>query len=285
MKKIKKCLVIDGNNISYRAYYASKKLEWMGNDKEVYVFLKMLISTVKRGKYEKIFVAFDEGKENFRKKILENYKGKREEVSKEIIETIEKIKKVLKIMKIEQESAEGFEADDLIASFIDKFEGKKDFNFHILSQDKDLYQLISDKTKILRYKNKSLEKFGKEEFLLEKGFPSDRFGYYLSLKGDEIDNIKGVKGIGDKRACKIVSIFETVEETFSNLKLLTPDIVSIIKNQEEKIRENSKIVSLIKNIPLRNWEDYNFSWTDLTKNEKFITFCKERKMKSILNWF
>ncbi|HXN54394.1 MAG TPA: 5'-3' exonuclease H3TH domain-containing protein [Mycoplasmatales bacterium] len=284
MKIKKKCLIVDGNNLAYRSYYASQNLKWMKENKEIFIFLKILISIIKKNKYDKILFTFDEGKETSRKLARSDYKCNREKTPRKIIESLTKMKEIVERLGIKQESNKNYEADDIIASFIKKNINNDNFEFHIFSQDKDLFQLISSNVKILRYKDKKLEIFGEEGFKLENGFSNKYFTYYLALKGDKIDNIKGIYGIGDKRTKYIVSKFKNLEDTFSNLNFIPIEIKLLIENKREEIRKNIEIVSLVENIPLKvDWKDCEFSWDSIKMNKEFIEFCEIKKMKSIIS--
>jgi len=224
----------------------------MGENKEVYIFLKVFISVIKKENYEKLFIVFDEGKETFRNVINKDYKANREKSSDELISHLKNIQDLINKSGLFFTSNKNFEADDLIASFIKKFKEKSDFEFHIFSQDKDLFQLLDKNVYILRYdKNKSLEKFGTEEFFKINNFSHNNFKYYLALMGDKVDNIKGIQGIGEKRAKYIVENFQNVENTFLNISSIPKEIKSAIEGKEKEIEENLKMVSLEKNIEIK----------------------------------
>jgi DNA polymerase-1 len=125
----------------------------MGENKEVYIFLKIFISIIKKENYEKLFIVFDESNETFRHNINKDYKANREKSSDELIKHLKGIQDLINKSGLFFTSNRNFEADDLIASFIKKFKDKSNFEFHILSQDKDLFQLLDKNVYILRYNN------------------------------------------------------------------------------------------------------------------------------------
>jgi DNA polymerase-1 len=225
----------------------------MGENKEVYIFLKIFISLLRKNDYQKIFIVFDESKETFRHNLNKDYKANREKSSDELIKHLKSIQNLINNSGLFFSSDKNFEADDLIASFIKKFKNEENFEFHIFSQDKDLFQLLSENVFILRYnKNKDLEKFGIKEFFKINNFSHENFKYYLALMGDKVDNIKGIPGIGEKRAKYIVENFQNIEKTFLNIDLVPKEIKVAIKGKEKEIEENLKMVSLEENIELKD---------------------------------
>ncbi len=213
-----------------------------------------------------------------------SYKSNRARTPEQLFSFLNQVKNLLTECNLSYSSSTEFEADDLIASFVENFSTKNDYEFHIFSQDKDLFQLLSDNIKLLRYREGVLENFGPKEFFETNKFPHQSFCYYLALLGDKSDNIRGVDGIGKKRASYLASQFQNLESTFQQIKEITPDIQSSIKHQRDLIEKNIKTVSLVRNIPTKHWESYNFSWEKFRRNEKLVAFCKERKFTRFLSY-
>jgi DNA polymerase I len=284
MENKKKCLIIDGNNLIHRSYHASQKLTWLGENKEIYIFLKIFISLIKKENYEKLFIVFDKNKKTFRNEMNSEYKKNRGKTPNSLIKHLSEVQKLINEINLEYSVCENFEADDLIASFIKKFANNNiEFDFHIFSQDKDLFQLLSKNVKILRYKENKLELFGSKEFLILFNFSHINFRYYLALVGDKVDNIKGINGIGKKRASYIVSTYENLENTFSNTNSLPKELKVLIENERKGIEKNIEIISLVENIDLKDWKNYDFSKRSLIENHKLIDFCKKRNLNNILS--
>lgn len=278
----KKCLIIDGNNLVYRSYYAAQKLVWLGERKEIYIFLKIFISLLRKENYQKIFLVFDKAKRTFRNELNKDYKMQREKTPEPIIKHLREVQALIKSVGLQYSESENFEADDLIASFVKKFADHDDFDFHILSQDKDLFQLLRNNVKLLRYRENKLELFGIEAFESLFRFSHLDFKYYLSLIGDKVDNIKGIKGIGEKRANYIVSNFGNLENTFLQMASLPKELQMLISGKREEIESNGALISLVENIDLEEWEHYDFSKKALVENPKLIDFCQQNQLTNFL---
>lgn len=283
MENKKKCLIIDGNNLIHRSYHASQKLTWLDKNKEMYIFLKIFISLIKKENYEKLFIVFDKNKKTFRNEINSEYKKNRKETPISLIKHLNEVQELINEINLKYSVCENFEADDLIASFIKKFANNIEFDFHIFSQDKDLFQLLSKNVKILRYKENKLELFGSEEFLNLFNFSHINFKYYLALIGDKVDNIKGIYGIGEKKANYIISTYENLENTFLNINSIPKELKVLIKDKRNEIEKNIKIISLVENINLKDWKNYDFSKRNLIENHELIEFCKKRNLSNILS--
>lgn len=285
MENRKKCLLIDGNNLVYRSYYAAQRLGWLGEHKEIYIFLKIFLSLFRKAEYQKLFIVFDRGKQTFRNEIDKDYKSNRTQTPDELIKHLRSVQRLIRELGLHYWDSERFEADDLIASFVKKFAETDNYNFdfHIFSQDKDLFQLVASNVKLLRYKESRLELFTIDDFQKIFNFSHLDFRYYLALIGDKADNIKGVKGIGEKRASYLVTNFKNVEETFLQLALLPKELKLLMADKREQIESNIKMISLVEDIKLEDWSSYDFSRKLLIENPKLIAYCKQYELVSILS--
>jgi len=143
------------------------------------------------------------------------------------------------------------EADDLIASFI--FQSKKIYpnaTFDIFTRDKDLLQLLSKNVNILKYVEGKITHYTFNHFCQEYDFSPSNYLDYLSLLGDNVDNIVGVRGIGPVIAKKLIQQFQTTENIYKNLSILPKNIEKLLENQQKLVCVNKKIISLVNNIPL-----------------------------------
>ena len=154
------------------------------------------------------------------------------------------------------------EADDLIASFIKKSHKiYPAITFDIFTRDKDLLQLLSEKVSIWKYVAKKLTLYTAEDFFHEYNFLPDNYTDYLSLLGDNIDNIPGVKGIGPVNAKKLIQQFQSIENIYQEIDKLPENMRETVKNNKELVYQNKQIISLDKNIPLIiKIEECAFDW-------------------------
>jgi DNA polymerase-1 len=115
---IKRCLIIDGNNILYRCYHASQHFAWESEFKAIFIFLRVMISLLKEDNYQKLLVVFDSTKINFRHQILPEYKTHRLATPSQLLKQMEYLQEIFTQSNITLVKLINFEADDLIASFI-----------------------------------------------------------------------------------------------------------------------------------------------------------------------
>ena len=248
----KKCLVVDGNNLLYSSYHVAQSLPIPITYRAIFFFLRVLISILKKTDYQKLLIVFDGGGNNFREKLLPHYKAQREKMPAELFEQLEMLQALLKKTNLTCLQLINCEADDLIASFIEQNQKKyPQFKFDIFSRDKDLLQLLSQDTSVLKYnKEKKMILYDEQSFLHEYNFPPLNYVDYLSLIGDQVDNVGGVKGIGSVGAKKLIQQFGTVENIYQQLERLPPNVQKPLQNQQEIVYRNKRIISLVKNITL-----------------------------------
>jgi len=213
-KKEENWLLIDGNNLLNRCYYAtahSPRGLMQAPDGRytngIFGFLRMMLT------YEKTYqaravVMFDDGK-SYRKKVYPAYKDGRSESPEELKEQFPLLEEILKHANVPVFKNSEFEADDLIASFAEQVEGK----VYILSNDRDTYQLITDRVSVIVRKAKvdvvmTPDNFGEEY----PGLKPRQIVDVKAIAGDSSDNIPGIPGIGDKGALSLLQTFGTVEE-------------------------------------------------------------------------
>ena len=245
---MKKILLVDGNSLLHRAYHAyppltTKEGELVG---AVYGFSVLLLTTIEKLSPTHMAVAWDIGKETFRHGIYAEYKAGRPEMDVDLFNQIERTKEVVSVLNIPQYGLAGFEADDLIGTLSLKASKEKDAQIVIVTGDRDALQLIKDK-KIVVYipvnggwgksgVDRGTAIYDEEAVVAKYHLRPDQMIELKALMGDASDNIKGVKGIGQVTATKLLEQFDSVEELYENLerlktterikKLLTDDMVS-----------------------------------------------------------
>jgi len=207
--------LIDGNNILYRSYYAIPKLETSTGiqTNAILGFFNTLFRLLKKNTIQYIGVFFDTKKSTERHKKFENYKIKRKPMPDELSLQIPLIKEILGYLGIKYFEKEGYEADDLIASFTEKF--KKEHKIYIITGDKDALQLIEENVKVINPVNDQEKEL---EYLQKKyNISPDKIVDFLALSGDASDNIPGIPGIGDKTALSLISQFSSIEDIYNKI--------------------------------------------------------------------
>ena len=216
----KKLVLIDGNSIAYRAFFA---LPLLNNDKgihtnAVYGFTMMLMKILEDEKPTHILVAFDAGKTTFRHKTFSEYKGGRQKTPPELSEQFPYIRELLKAYQISAYELENYEADDIIGTLSLQAE-KEGFEIKVISGDKDLTQLSSPMTTvgITRKGITDIEVYTPRHIEEKYGLTPEQIIDMKGLMGDTSDNIPGVPGVGEKTAIKLLKEFHTVEEVLSSI--------------------------------------------------------------------
>ena len=221
----KKILLIDGNSMANRAFYATMgrmmKTPTGISTNAVYGFFQIMFKTIEEEKPDKIIVAFDISSSEKRTKIFSEYKAGRHKAPEDLTMQFPIIKELLKTMNIPIVQKDGIEADDILGA-IAKKEGKKGNKIIILTGDRDYFQLVDINVNI-RYPKTIM---GKTEYIIydnykineEYGLIPEKLIEVKSLMGDASDNIPGVKGIGEKTALKLIIQFENLEKIYEYIE-------------------------------------------------------------------
>ena len=221
----KKILLIDGNSMANRAFYATMgrmmKTPTGISTNAVYGFFQIMFKTIEEEKPDKIIVAFDISSSEKRTKIFSEYKAGRHKAPEDLTIQFPIIKELLKTMNIPIVQKDGIEADDILGA-IAKKEGKKGNKIIILTGDRDYFQLVDININI-RYPKTIM---GKTEYIIydnykineEYGLTPEKLIEVKALMGDASDNIPGVKGIGEKTALKLIIQFESLEKIYEYIE-------------------------------------------------------------------
>ncbi|MBM7653118.1 DNA polymerase I [Neobacillus cucumis] len=216
----KKLVLIDGNSIAYRAFFA---LPLLNNDKgihtnAVYGFTMMLMKILEDEKPTHILVAFDAGKTTFRHKTFVEYKGGRQKTPPELSEQFPFIRDLLDAYGISRYELENYEADDIIGTLSLKAE-QDGFEVKVISGDKDLTQLSSPITTvgITRKGITDIEEYTPEHVAEKYGLTPNQIIDMKGLMGDQSDNIPGVPGVGEKTAIKLLKEFTSLENLLKSI--------------------------------------------------------------------
>lgn len=244
MKK-EKFIVIDGNSLANRAFYA---IPLLSNSKGVitnaaYGFTNMLLRIFSDEKPDYLAVAFDKGRVVFRHQDYPDYKGQRKGMPDELRPQMNLIKDILKAMNVSIFEMEGFEADDLIGTMV-KWAEKENLETLIVTGDRDALQLVSKDTKVLLTRKgiSELEIFDIKAIKEKYGLTPEQVIDLKGLMGDQSDNIPGVPGVGEKTALKLLNQYGSVENIMANLD----DFQG--KKLGEKLRENKDLAFLSKKL-------------------------------------
>ncbi|MBU8921564.1 MAG: DNA polymerase I, partial [Bacteroidales bacterium] len=247
--------LIDGHAIAYRSYYALIRNPLTNSSGEntsaVYGFVRLILRLLEKYSPDHIVVTFDSEEETGRHQQYEEYKANRDPMPDELQHQIPIIEDLMKALGVPVLFAPGYEADDIIATLTREAE-KDGLDVRIISSDKDLFQLLSKKVKMIRpSKGNDLEDEAGPEYLKKRfGLKPSQIIDLLAMMGDSADNIPGVKGIGEKTALALLEKYGSLDEILQNAEEIEPAHVSrkISEGREDAIFSKS-LVELV-DVPL-----------------------------------
>ncbi|MCI1525002.1 MAG: DNA polymerase I, partial [Lactobacillus crispatus] len=288
----KKLLLIDGNSVAFRAFYALyRQLESFKSPdglhtNAIYAFKNMLDVLLKDVEPTHVLVAFDAGKVTFRTKMYGDYKGGRAKTPEELLEQLPYIQEMLHDLGIKTYELKDYEADDIIGTFATKGE-ENGFTTTIVTGDRDLTQLASDKTTVEVTKSgvSQLEAYTPEHMKEVNGVTPTEFIDIKALMGDPSDNYPGVEGIGPKTASNLIQKYHTVENLYDHI-----DDLKASKRKERLIRDKrnailgKKLATIDRHSPVTiDIDDVKRQPIDYEKLRQFYEKMNFRKFLAELN--
>ncbi len=275
-----KLLIIDGNSIANRAFYA---LPYLSNHEgnpsgAVFGFANILIKLLQDEKPSKVLVAFDHARKTFRNEIYSEYKMQRKPSPTELISQFPVIKEMLDCMDILYLESAGIEADDIIGTVSKMYDEEK----IILSGDRDLLQLIDEKTCVWLTKkgvsevDKVDEKRLKEIFNLSPNQIIELKG----LMGDSSDNIPGVKGVGEKTALSLLEKYQNIDNIYKNINEITGKLKEKLEIGKDDAFMSRQLATIKRDCDIEiNHEKIKIN---LPFGEKLYDFFKQWDFTSLL---
>jgi len=242
--------LIDGNSYVYRAFYAIKGLT---NSKgfptnAIYGFTNTLLKIIKEKKPDGIAVFFDTPELTERHRIFKDYKAHRPETPNELVQQLPRVREMITAFNIKIFELPGYEADDLIGT-IAKVTAEKVASVFIVTADKDMLQLVDKDIKIYDpVKDRVLdEKYVKEKF----GVEPEKVPEIMALTGDAVDNIPGIKGIGEKTAKELFTSFKGLEELLSHPEMIKREkLRNLIAENADIARLSKKLATINTAVPV-----------------------------------
>ena len=269
---MKKVILVDGNNLLFRSYYATAyQGVIMRNSKgfptnALYGFINMMNKIMKEEEPSYILVAFDKGK-TFRHDQYDWYKAGRVEMPNDLKLQFPKAKEVLDAMGIKHFEIDNYEADDIIGTVAKIVDEEDEFIATIISSDKDLLQLISDEVEVKLLKTSGFIRMTRDEFKnTYSGIEPINMIDLKALMGDKSDNIPGVKGIGEKTAVNLLSKYKTLDGVYQNIDDISGKTKEKLLADKDNAYMSYDIATIYREVPL-----------DFTLNElEYTGFDKER---------
>ncbi|MET3506020.1 DNA polymerase I [Halalkalibacter oceani] len=284
---MKKLILIDGNSIAYRAFFA---LPLLNNDKGVYTnavygFTTMLLKIIEEEKPTHMLVAFDAGKTTFRHQTYSEYKGGRQKTPPELSEQFPLVRELLDAFNIARYEADNYEADDIIGTLAKQAAGK-DWEVKIFSGDKDLLQLVSERITVALTKKGITQVDYYDQALLDEkyGITAEQIIDMKGLMGDSSDNIPGVPGIGEKTALKLLKEFGTVEKVLSSIDQISgKKMKERLEEHKEQALMSKELATIYTEVPYeKELEELRFGDYD---SKQVVALLKELDFSSLLAKF
>ncbi|MCG5209227.1 DNA polymerase I [Staphylococcus aureus] len=281
-----KLVLIDGNSLSFRAFYALPLLSNKAgiHTNAVYGFAMLLEKILKEEKPNHFLVAFDAGKTTFRHEKYSEYKGGRQKTPPELSEQFPYIRQLLDAYHIKRYELDNYEADDIIGT-LSKEADKAGFQTIIITGDRDLTQLATDNVTIY-YTKKGVTDVDHytPDFIAEKynGLTPNQIIDMKGLMGDTSDNIPGVAGVGEKTAIKLLNQFDTVEGVYEHLDEISgKKLKEKLQNSKEDALMSKELATINVDSPIEvKLEDTLMTHQD--EQQEKIELFKKLEFKQLL---
>ena len=288
MKKKERIFLIDAYALIFRGYYAfikNPRINSKGVDTSAILgFTNSLFDVIKRESPDYLAVCFDKGGSQDRIKIFDQYKANRDETPETIKISVPIIEDILKSLNIPILVKDGYEADDIIGTIAKKV-SSKNFDTYMVTPDKDFAQLVDES--IFMYRpvfGGGYETWGVKE-VLEKFEISNTSQVidFLAMKGDSVDNIPGLPGVGDKTAKKFIKQFGSIEGLLENTSALKGKIKEKIEQNKELGILSKKLATIITDVPIEfEVDDFKLKVNKLEKTKKIFEDLEFRRLTNSL---
>ena len=288
---MEKIILVDGNNLLFRSYYATAyNGNFMNNSKgfptnALFGFANMMNKIIAEEKPTYIIVAFDKGK-TFRHDKYDSYKGGRGETPDELKKQFPIAKEMLTYMGIKYYEIDNYEADDIIGTFAKYCDEDPNFIGTIISSDKDLLQLISSDIDIKLLKQKDYIRYNEKTFKEEYGINPINIIDLKALMGDSSDNIPGVKGVGEKTALKLLQDYQTLDGIYEHIDEIKGKLKEKLLTDKENAYMSYDLATIVKDVPmdidindLKYKEKAHEKLNALYEELEFYSFIRKEKVQ------
>ncbi len=271
--------IVDGSSVLYRSFYALPRLTNSSGlpTNAIYGFHNILRKLIREEKPDYLVVAFDVKGKTVRHELFEQYKAQRKPMPDELQVQIPYVKKLLEALRIPYIEEPRYEADDLMASLAKKLKAQG-YEVIIVTSDKDLLQVLEEGIKIYHPgKEKYIDHENCEEFF---GVKPEQVADVLALMGDPVDNVPGVKGIGEKTAKSLIKKFSSLDNLLKNLEKVPPRQRKAILSHMQDLKLSRELVKIDSSLPVDiNLEELRIKEPDL---EKLLPLLRELEFNSLL---
>lgn len=276
-----KFMIIDGNSILFRAFYAMPPLKTKNGQytNAVYGFLNMLYKLIDDYSPQYICVAFDPQKPTFRHQQYKEYKAGRAKAPDELVQQFGLIREVLKQHNISCVEIDGFEADDVAGTFAENLK-EKDIVTYLVTSDKDYLQLVDNNVKVLLTKKgvTNIKEMNREQVNEDYEIEPEEFVDLKALMGDKSDNIPGVMGVGEKTAIKLIKLYHNLDSLYEHIEEVKGKLKDKLQNDKMQAYMSKELAKIVTDIPIDiDIDDYKLNEFD---NSKLYDLYTELEFKN-----
>jgi len=281
----KKLLILDGHSMAFRAFYALPVENFSTSAGQptnaIYGFASMLINLIRDEKPTHIATAFDVSRKTFRSEKFPEYKANRAATPEEFRSQVSYINELLDAFAIPHFELEGFEADDVIATFVKHFSDEAEI--YICSGDRDSFQLVSNQVTVL-YPKKGVTELARmtPSAVLEKyGLTPKQYPDFAAVRGDPSDNLPSIPGVGEKTATKWIQEFGSLSELIAKVDTVPGKAGEALRTALPSVITNRELTQLRSDLPLSpDLADLSWSGVEISKVNQFFDKLEIKALKA-----
>ena len=290
MAEEKKLFLLDAMALIYRAYFAfsnNHRINSKGqNTSAVFGFTNTLLDVLKKQKPTHIAVVFDTAAPTSRHEEFSDYKANREEIPEDLASAIPVVVKLCEAFRIPVLAMDGYEADDVIGTLAMRAE-KEGFETYMMTPDKDYGQLVDEHTFIYKPARSGVgaEILGVKEICERWEIENvDQLKDILGLMGDKVDNIPGIRGVGEKTAISLIKQFGSIENLLVNTDKLKGKLKEKVENSKEDATQSKWLATIITDVPIEvELEDLKAQDADIDAVQSLFAELEFRRLADQLN--
>lgn len=282
-------MLIDGNSLTYRAFYAlpSDLVTASGQvTNAVFGFTSMFVNLVRDHRPDAIAVAFDRSEPTFRHEAEPSYKAQREATPDILKEQFPLVRQVIETLGVTAIEKAGVEADDIIATLATRARDRGD-DVIIVTGDRDSYQLVEDPHVRVLYNKRGVSDYAMydEAGIRERtGVDPTDYVHYAALRGDTSDNLPGVPGVGEKTAAKLINAYGGIDGIYDHVDDQTPKLRENLIANEDRARRNVELMRLLRDVELDlDLDDIGFPHPDGDEVRELFDFLEFRSLHERLH--
>ncbi|MBU6253663.1 MAG: DNA polymerase I [Acidobacteria bacterium] len=281
----KKLLILDGHSMAFRAFYALPVENFSTSSGQptnaIYGFASMLINLIRDEKPTHIATAFDVSRKTFRSEKFPEYKANRAATPEEFRSQVSYINELLDAFAIPHFELEGYEADDVIATFVKHFSDEAEI--YICSGDRDSFQLVSDQVTVLYPKKgvTELSRMTPSEVFEKYGLTPKQYPDFAALRGDPSDNLPSIPGVGEKTATKWIQEFGSLSELIAKVDTVPGKAGEALRTALPAVITNRELTQLRNDLPLSpDLTDLAWSGVEISKVNQLFEKLEIKALKA-----